>query len=172
MTTEGPWLAVLCGPSGSGKSTLAAQLVRRTGCLVASNDALRLALHGRQYPRREEWVRSRELVYALAGDVARRGVSAGFSIVVDGVNATPEVRHRFVSLVPHGRSMIIGFETAFDNDGVWAERGYDRTAAAAIRRITLAEFVAPTPSESGIVQTISSAEDLSRLLADWPFGSV
>jgi hypothetical protein len=161
------WLAVLCGPSGSGKSTFANRLSQASGCIIASTDAMRLALFGGRYPDKESWSRSRDLVYALVDDVVIRGLRAGFSVVVDGVNATPTVRHRFIRHAPHGRSLILGFLTAFDNDDVWAGRGYDSRAAAEIRGLHRAEFVPPSALEARVIRIIGSTRDADELLAGW-----
>ncbi len=161
------WLAVLCGPSGSGKSTFANRLSQTSGCIIASTDAIRLALFGGRYPDKEGWSRSRDLIYALVDDVVSRGLRAGFSVVVDGVNATPIVRHRFIRHAPHGRCLVLGFQTAFDNDDVWAGRGYDSTSAAEIRALHRSEFVPPSAAEARVVRVIGSTREADELLAGW-----
>lgn len=167
--SEAPWVAVLCGPTGSGKSTFALQLARHTGCLVASTDAMRMALFGGKYPAREHWARTRDLVYSIVDDVIVQSLRGGFAVVVDGTHLTPQARARSLMHAHPGRAAIISFDAEYDNTGEWAARGYDLVEAEQIRKIHSSQFLAPEPSEATHLLKANEFLTTDHLLARWPF---
>lgn len=164
-----PWIAVLCGPTGSGKSTFAARVSRALECVIKSTDAQRYAIFAGSYPDKALWARSRDLVYSLVDDVVEKALYRGFSVVVDGVNSNLEHRARYLRHAPLDRRLVVHFGTRFDNTRIWAERGYDETAANEIRAFHEREFVMPRVDEAAVIQTVRTVEELDSLIVNWPF---
>jgi aminoglycoside phosphotransferase family enzyme/predicted kinase len=96
LTQHTPELWITVGFSGSGKSLAALELVQAIGAVRLRSDAERQ----RMYPERSERynAHANEFIYTQLANIARRGLEAGWPMVVDATFLKTQQRAEFAAL--------------------------------------------------------------------------
>jgi predicted kinase len=92
MTRHAPTLHMLCGKIAAGKSTLAAQLARKPGTVLISEDAWLKPLFADQMVTGADYLRCSTRLRAAMGPHVTTLLEAGMSVVLDFPANTVETR--------------------------------------------------------------------------------